>query len=83
MEEDNNHNYIADLAVSYSNRMCNGSDDEQFTKNEIAAAYIIGAEATLQRMYNIIHIAAKAGVISAEQKYKLMAMSAITENTAC
>lgn len=81
--EESNHNFIASLAVSYSNRMCDGNDETQFTRNEIAAAYIIGAEATLQRMYSIIHIAAKAGVISEQQRLKLIAMSEITESTAC
>lgn len=48
MEQSNNHILISDLSEEYTDALCNGNPDKSFCRGSIAAAYVIGAEETLQ-----------------------------------
>lgn len=65
--ETNNRQLISDLSTEYADRMCKGDDDRQFSRSALAAAYVVGAEATLTRACNIIRESAAMGGLSPRQ----------------
>lgn len=66
-----NHHLISSLSEKYADRMCEGGKDT-FSRGSITAAYIIGAEATLHRVCNVILESGRCGGISPRQSGALI-----------
>lgn len=67
-----NHRLISDLSGKYASEILRIKDGKPFGKGDIAAAYIIGAEETLQRACNAIRHSVKAGGITQRQGSTLL-----------
>lgn len=67
-----NHRLISDLSEKYASEILRIKDGKPFGKGDIAAAYIIGAEETLQRACNAIRHSVKAGGITQRQGSTLL-----------
>lgn len=67
-----NHQLISDLSEEYAKNMLKHKNGNPFLKADIAAAYIIGAEETLQRACNAIRHSVKAGGITQRQGSTLL-----------
>lgn len=63
---------IADLSLEYAERMCEGRTTPVFTRCDIAAAYQIGAIATLHRLRGIIRQSAAVGGLQDHQALTLL-----------
>lgn len=72
--ETDNHRLIAALSAKYTDRICEAREDTIFTRESIAAAYIVGAEETLRRVCNIIRESAKCGGLTQEQAKALIGL---------
>lgn len=75
----NAHNLISDLSEQYAAKMLEVSGDS-FTKANIAAAYIIGAEETLQRVCNVIRHSAKCNGLTQTQCATLLSAIQLIES---
>lgn len=70
--ETDNHKLISDLSEEYADRMSDGDFNKTFDRGDIAAAYIIGAEETLNRVCNVIRESAVVGGISLQQSQTII-----------
>lgn len=77
----NKHILITRLAVKYADSMASGENPALFSREALAAAYIIGAVETLHRLCNIIRESAVVGGISHTQESKLLEIIDTIENT--
>lgn len=66
------HNYIADLAQSYTDDVFGNNECIEICKGEMVAAYMIGAEKTLKRVCNVIQESANVGGLTQDQLNKLL-----------
>lgn len=80
MEQSNNHILISDLSEEYTDALCNGNPDKSFCRGSIAAAYIIGAEETLQRISEVIRMSSLVGGLTPTQSGTLLRMIEDIEN---
>lgn len=73
--ETDNHRLIAALSAKYTDGICEAkADNTTFTRESIAAAYIVGAEETLQRICNVIRESAKCGGLTQVQSKALIGL---------
>lgn len=66
------HNYIADLAIAYTDDVFGNCDCIEIGKGEMVAAYMIGAEKTLKRVCDVIQESANVGGLTQDQLNKLL-----------
>lgn len=68
------------LSERYADSQCGGNETRMFTRESLAAAYIIGSLATLKRICLLIEASAEAQKgLSKEQAQKLLQLVRLTE----
>ena len=73
--ETDKHRLIAALSAKYTDGICEAkADNAAFTRESIAAAYIVGAEETLRRVCNVIRQSAVCGGITHTQSDMLIGL---------
>lgn len=74
------HRLISDLSEEYADSLAGGIPDTVFTRGDIAVAYIIGAEETLQRVCNVVRESAASGGVTPLQSQRIIGVIEMTEN---
>ena len=74
------HRLISDLSAEYADSLASDGPDTAFTRGDIAVAYIIGAEETLQRVCNIVRESAASGGITPLQSQRIIGVIELIEN---
>lgn len=76
-----NHKLISDLSEEYADSMSAAKPaDTSFSRGDIAAAYIIGAEKTLRRVCNVIRESGAVGGLTGSQTERLLGVIELIES---